>query len=175
MRIKQAHFTFFGWCERRAVCERKRRRGRAREPLLLLEPRWRPLQTSTVTLRTHPATFRESYSKTSISCPRKRHQTKCRRLSEWWCFFHRGRRGCQHLGQTHKPSSPSAVRLEAPAAAASEEDKDEMKTRHEAALSRNTIAILYTHPMKMSWWERLRNYCPISLNIISITRTCLML
>lgn len=42
-------------------------------------------------------------------------------------FFHRGRRGCQHLGQTHKPSSPSAVRLEAPAAA-TEGGKDEMKT-----------------------------------------------
>lgn len=40
-------------------------------------------------------------------------------------FLHRERRGCQHLGQTHKPSSPSAVRPEAPA---TEEYKDEMKT-----------------------------------------------
>lgn len=67
------------------------------------------------------------------------------------------------MGQTHKPSSPSAVRLEAPAAApASEENKDEMKTRHEAALSRNTIAILDTHPMKMSWWERLGGHLEIT-------------
>jgi len=40
-------------------------------------------------------------------------------------------------------------------------------------VSRNTIAILDTRPMEISWGERLggtlRNHCPIGLNIISIT------
>lgn len=120
--------------------------------------------------------FREPQSKTSINCPRKRHQTKCGRLSEWWCFFSpliwRGGAVNTTLGtDTHKPSSPSAVRPEA-----LKRRERWKKRRHETALLKSLSRYLTLVLWKRDGERHLRalgNHCPISVTHYEYDYLCL--